>query len=211
MILAAGRGERLRPLTDTCPKPLLHVRGRPLIEWHLLQLRRIGIERVVLNLFWLGEQFAPVLGQGERFGLELVYVHEPVLLNTAGGIINALPLLGEEPFWLVNGDIFTDYPFSAPAFPKDADGELILVPNPPHHPHGDFSLDGRQVTLRDGQTYTYAGIARFSPAVFANLPVAPLPLLPVLERLIHAGRLGGQVYSGLWTDVGTPQRLAAIQ
>lgn len=211
MILSAGRGERLRPLTDHCPKPLISVQGRPMIEWHLLQLRRVGVERVVINLHWLAEQFAEQLGTGSRFGLELIYLYESEPLETAGGIAHALPYLGSDPFWLVNGDIFTDYPFDALPFADDAEGELLLVPNPAHHPEGDFGLAGGWLTLKSPTRYTYSGIARFRPEIFSTLPIAPLPLRPLLEALIEKRRLRGALYQGDWTDVGTVERLKAIQ
>lgn len=211
MILSAGRGERLRPLTDRTPKPLLMAGRYRLIEWHLHQLKRLGIERVIINIFWLAEQFEPALGNGERYGLEIIYVREPTLLNTAGGIIHALPQLGSAPFLLVNGDIRTEYPFDAPPLPDTADGALILVPNPSHNAQGDFSLLGNQVITQTTESYTYAGIAQFRPSVFASMPVSPLPLRPVLNQLIAAGRLHGYLYTGPWTDVGTPERLKAVQ
>jgi MurNAc alpha-1-phosphate uridylyltransferase len=211
MILAAGRGERLRPLTDHTPKPLLPVRGKPLIEWHLEALARGGVREVVINLSWLGAQIRDALGNGERWGVSIRYSDEgPVALETGGGIFRALPLLGEQPFLLVNGDIFTDFECTRIALAPGAHAHLLLVPNPAHHPGGDFALDGAVVTETGAPRYTYAGIAKFHPDFFAGCSDGRFPLLPLLRRAIAERRLQGEVYRGLWTDVGTAERLAAL-
>jgi MurNAc alpha-1-phosphate uridylyltransferase len=211
MILAAGRGERLRPLTDHTPKPLLPVRGKPLIEWHLEALARGGVREVVINLSWLGAQIRDALGNGERWGVSIHYSDEgPVALETGGGIFRALPLLGEQPFLLVNGDIFTDFECTRMALAPGAHAHLLLVPNPAHHPGGDFALDGAVVNETGAPRYTYAGVAKFHPDFFAGCSDGRFPLLPLLRRAIAERRLQGEVYRGLWTDVGTAQRLAAL-
>jgi N-acetyl-alpha-D-muramate 1-phosphate uridylyltransferase len=213
MILAAGRGERLRPLTDTTPKPLIEVGGRPLIVRHLERLSAAGFEEVVINLSWLGEQIAGFLGDGRTFGLNIRYSEEPPgALETAGGIVQALPLLGEAPFVAISADILTDYPFGQL---RTADltrpVHLVLVDNPPHHPDGDFSLEKDRVHPAGRNRLTFSGIAVFDPAVFAGLPPGHRALRPVLEQAIARDRVSGEHYTGQWTDIGTPQRLADAQ
>jgi N-acetyl-alpha-D-muramate 1-phosphate uridylyltransferase len=229
IVLAAGRGERMRPLTDHTPKPLLVVQGRPLIEWHLLALARAGVRDVVINTAWLEEQFPTVLGNGNRFGLRLTYAFEGRdfggALETAGGIATALDHLGEV-FWVVSGDVFLPgFDFanqSAHAAPAvcdgTLDGQLWMVRNAPHHPKGDFWVDA-QGRLRTGEAdqsaqcdrRTWASVGLFRREPFAALARGQrLPLRPVLERSIEAGRLGGIVYEGAWTDVGTVERLAEL-
>jgi MurNAc alpha-1-phosphate uridylyltransferase len=212
MILAAGRGERMRPLTDDTPKPLLKVGRRTLIEHHLQALRAAGVRDVVVNLSWMGEQIRAALGDGGRLSLSIHYTEEgPVPLETGGGIFNALPLLGAEPFIVVNGDVWTDYPFTRLALAHDATAHLVLVPNPAHHVQGDFSLDNGRVVRRHGQTYTFAGIAVYHPQFFAQCKAGRFPLLPLLQGAIDARGVSGEVYEGAWSDVGTPQRLAQLQ
>jgi len=212
MILAAGRGERMRPLTDDTPKPLLKIGRRSLIEHHLQALRAAGVRDVVVNLSWLGEQIRAAVGDGARLSLAVRYTEEgPVPLETGGGIFNALPLLGAEPFIVVNGDVWTDYPFTRLALAHDATAHLVLVPNPAHHVQGDFSLDGGRVVHRRGQTYTFAGIAVYHPQFFAGCKAGRFPLLPLLQHAIDARSVSGEVYEGAWSDVGTPQRLAQLQ
>ncbi len=224
MVLAAGKGERMRPLTLHTPKPLLPVGGRPLIEWHLLKLAAAGVTDVVINTSWLGEQLPRHLGTGDRFGLALRYNDEgPEPLETAGGIIAALPWLAPSagpvaPFAVVNGDVWTDAPL--PPSPPLADdlAHLVLVDNPVQHPRGDFTLGlaaptARQAVLpRDagGQTYTFSGLATYHPAFFAGLPAGRRPLKPLLDAGIAAGQVAGSHWAGRWTDVGTPERLAAL-
>lgn len=211
MLLAAGRGERMRPLTDHCPKPLLPVAGRPLIEWHLTRLAAAGFTEVVINLSWLGEQIADALGDGSRHGVRIQYSREPwPALETGGGIFNALPLLGEGPFLLVNGDVYTDIDFSALRVAPGDLGQLVLVPNPEHNPKGDFWLrDGRLVESA-GERLTYSGVALLRPELLAGAPGGRFPLLPWLNRAREAGRLGGQKHTSRWLDIGTPQRLAQL-
>jgi MurNAc alpha-1-phosphate uridylyltransferase len=212
MVLAAGRGERMRPLTDSLPKPLLSVGGRPLIEWHLLALARAGVRHVVINLSWLGHLISAHLGRGERFGLNIEYSDEgPVALETAGGIIQALPRLGGGPFWVVNGDVWSDFNFADLPAPSDADASLVLVPNPPQHPRGDFAMQRGWVTeSAASERLTFAGIAVYQPAFFAGCTPGRAPLLPLLRRAIAAQRLRGQRYDGLWFDIGTPRRLQEL-
>lgn len=213
MILAAGRGERLRPLTDTTPKPLIEVGGKALIARHLERLAAAGFEQVVVNLGWLGDRIAGFLGDGRAFGLEIRYSQEPPgALETAGGIVEALPLLGEAPFLAVSADVLTDYPFERL---REAEitqpAHLVLVDNPPHHPEGDFSLRDSHVRLASGDALTFSGVAVFDPALFAQLSPGRRALRPVLEEVIGADRVGGEHYRGLWADIGTPQRLAEAQ
>jgi MurNAc alpha-1-phosphate uridylyltransferase len=215
MLLAAGRGERMRPLTDACPKPLLPVAGKPLINWHLERLAAAGITEVVINLSWLGEQIASALGDGSRHGLHVIFSREPwPALETGGGIFNALPLLGCEPFLLVNGDVHADVDFTALRLAPGDLAQLVLVPNPDHHPRGDFWLEpaGRIVAggSRQAERLTYSGIALLHPSLFDGAPGGRFPLLPWLERAREAGRLGGQRHDGQWLDVGTPERLASL-
>lgn len=211
MILAAGRGERLRPLTDHTPKPLLSVRGKPLIEWHLEALARVGVREVVINLSWLGELIRRALGDGSRWGLRIQYSEEgPVPLETGGGIFQALPLLGEAPFLIVNGDVFTSLDFAPLALRGDADAHLVLVPNPPQHPRGDFCLQDGRVGDSDGERLTYSGVGVFSPRLFAGCAVGRFPLLPLFRRAIAAGRLTGERFDGFWNDVGTVERLQQL-
>ncbi len=216
IVLCAGRGERLRPLTDRRPKPLIDVAGRPLVEHHLQALAEAGVENVVINQGWLGEQLPETLGDGTRFGLHLAYSEEGwPALETAGGIIRALPLLGPGPFLVVNGDVWTDYPLAALTALALADGDLahlVMVDNPGHHPGGDFGLAaGRLTTGAGGDRLTYSGLGIFHPDFFAGLPAGPRPLAPLLREAISAGRVGGEHYRGAWTDVGTPERLEALR
>lgn len=211
MVLAAGRGERMRPLTDTTPKPLLPVAGKPLIGWHLEALARAGIREVVVNLSWLGDRIRAALGDGAAYGVSITWSDEgPVALETGGGIFRALAHLGPEPFLVVNGDTWTDVDFASLRVDAGADARLVLVPNPAHHPRGDFGLDGDRVVERDTDRFTFSGIAVYRPAFFAGCEDGRFPLLPLLKRSIAAGRLGGQVHRGRWIDVGTPERLAAL-
>lgn len=215
MLLAAGRGERMRPLTDACPKPLLPVAGRPLVAWHLQRLAAAGFTEVVINLSWLGEQIAAALGDGAAHGVRITYSREPwPALETGGGIFKALPLLGGEPFLLVNGDVFTDVDFRQVALAPGDLGQLVLVPNPPHNPDGDFWLDaaGRITGAAAAGTerLTYSGIAVLHPQLFEGAAAGRFPLLPLLARAREAGRLGGQRHAGRWLDVGTPGRLAQL-
>lgn len=212
MLLAAGRGERMRPLTDHCPKPLLQVAGKPLIVWHLERLAVSGIHEVVINLSWLGEMIAAELGDGSRFGVRIHYSREPwPALETGGGLLQALPLLGDDPFLLVNGDVFTDLDFTSLHIDSGDLAQLVLVPNPEHHPNGDFWLDERgRIGAGGGRRLTYSGVALMRAQLFAGAQPGRFPLLPWLLRALEAGRLGGQCHSGEWLDVGTAQRLAQL-
>jgi MurNAc alpha-1-phosphate uridylyltransferase len=212
-ILAAGRGERMRPLTDHTPKPLLSVGGKPLIVWHLERLAAAGFRDVVINHAHLGEQIVAALGDGSRWGLHIEYSAEPPgALETAGGIAQALPLLGEAPFLLLNGDVFCDWDFARARQLSEKQAHLVMVPNPPQHPQGDFGLDGEKVIPAAAeQALTYAGFAVFSPAFFSAVPRGQaMKLRPLLDAAIAAGTLSGERYAGRWVDVGTPQRLADL-
>ncbi|HEY7886861.1 MAG TPA: nucleotidyltransferase family protein [Steroidobacteraceae bacterium] len=210
MLLAAGRGERLRPITDTLPKPLVEVAGKPLIVYHLEALARAAVTDVVVNLSWLGEKIRMVLGEGSRYGVRIAYSAEgPVPLETGGGIHRALPLLGPHPFLVVNADVWTDMDFSRlPTLEEGSDARLVLAPNPPHHPRGDFGLEGDFVVARDAERYTYTGIGIYRPELFEGCTAGKFPLLPLLQRAIAARRLRGEVYRGEWLDIGSPDRLA---
>lgn len=232
LVLAAGRGERMRPLTLATPKPLLPVGGRPLIEWHLDALARAGIEEVVVNVSHLRGRFAPTLGDGSRFGLSLRYSDEgPEPLETGGGMLHARPLLGEAPFVLVNGDVWLAFDFAT--LPRDPPGlaHLVLVPNPPQHPSGDFWLapDGRVFDAPPGappvagaERLTYAGVGVYRAALLDDWRAAVgdrsgatevpprFALAPLLRAAMARGRVTGQRHGGAWHDVGTPERLAAL-
>ncbi|WP_428825873.1 N-acetylmuramate alpha-1-phosphate uridylyltransferase MurU [Azonexus sp. IMCC34842] len=212
-ILAAGRGERMRPLTDHTPKPLLQAGGKPLIVWHLERLAAAGFREIVINHAHLGEQIEAALGDGSAWGLSIRYSPEPPgALETAGGIANALPLLGDAPFLVVNGDIYCDWDFTRASQLINRPAHLLMVANPAHHSGGDFALDGERVVFAQGeQTLTYAGIAVFSPAFFADVPRGTvMKLRPLLDAAIAAGTLSGERHAGRWVDVGTPQRLAEL-
>jgi MurNAc alpha-1-phosphate uridylyltransferase len=211
MILAAGRGERMRPLTDSVPKPLLRVRGRTLIERHVERLAQAGIGRVVVNLAWLGSQIREYLGDGSRYGVSIEYSEEsPRALETAGGIFRALPHLMPGPFLVVNGDVLTDYPFEQLRLSDADDAHLVLVPNPAQHPLGDFGLQAGRVVPDGSERYTFSGVAAYRPGFFAGCADGVFPLKPLLVRAIAAGRCGGELYGGRWEDVGTPERLRAL-
>ncbi|RMF95654.1 MAG: nucleotidyltransferase family protein [Gammaproteobacteria bacterium] len=211
MLLAAGRGERMRPLSDTRPKPLLEAGGRPLIEYPLRALAAAGVRRAVINTAWLGAQLRERLGDGREFGLEIVYSREPpAALDTGGGIRQALPLLGPDPFWLVNGDVYSEFDFPAWQLPAAAVAKLLLVPNPPHHPRGDFCLQGQRVTLDTGERLTYAGIALLRPQLLARERPGRFALAPVLRAAIARGLVRGERFDACWSDVGTPARLREL-
>ena len=212
MVLAAGRGERMRPITDTVPKPLVRVGGRPLIAWHLAALARAGVREVVINLSWLGEQLRTALGAGADFGLRITYSEEgPVPLETGGGIFRALPLLGPEPFLVLSGDIWTDIDLGGVQLEPEAQAHLVLIPNPPHHPRGDFGLEGNVVVQRDSERLTYANVGIYRPEFFAGCAAGRFPLLEPLNRAIAAHLVRGEVHRGAWSDVGTPERLAQLE
>jgi MurNAc alpha-1-phosphate uridylyltransferase len=221
MVLAAGRGERMRPLTDSTPKPLLKVRGQPLIERHVTRLVSAGMERIVINLAWLGAQIRDYLGDGARYGAVITYSEEaPRALEPAGGIFRALPYLSPGPFAVVNGDIYTDFPFESLALDLEHDAHLVLVPNPSYL-KGDFGIEtpGGAGETRSGagearsvaaQLHTFSGIAVYRSSFFADCVDGVFPLKPLLLRSMNAGRCSAQLYRGLWEDVGTPERLAAL-
>lgn len=210
MVLAAGRGERLRPITDTLPKPLVEVAGKPLIVYHLEALARAGVRDVVINLSWLGDRIRAALGDGGRFGVRITYSEEgPVPLETGGGIHRALPLLGPGPFLVVNADVWTDADFGRfLTLDERADARLLLAPNPPHHSAGDFGLEGDLVVEREADRFTYTGIGVYRPELFAGCAPGKFPLRPLLARAIAARRLRGELHRGEWLDIGSPDRLA---
>lgn len=211
MLLAAGRGERLRPITDSLPKPLVRVRGRPLIAWHLAALARAGVCEVVINVSWLAEQLRAALGDGRDYGVTITWSDEgPVPLETGGGIFRVLSLLGPEPFLVVSSDIWTDIDFARVKLEPDAHAHLVLIPNPPHHPRGDFGLEGDVVVNRDSERLTYANVGVYRPEFFSGCTPGRFPLLAVLNRGIAARRVRGEVHRGEWSDVGTPERLAKL-
>ncbi len=216
MILAAGRGERMRPLTDRLPKPMLSVGGQPLIVWHLRRLAAAGIRDVVINHAWLGHEIVAALGDGGALGLRIRYSAEETALETAGGIAQALPLLGDEPFLVVNGDVWCDWDPAAAAglahgLP-DGGAWLLLVDNPPQHPAGDFRLEADGSVHAQGEPrLTFAGIGVYHPSLFASVPRgAAAPLAPLLRQAMARGLVRGARHTGKWTDVGTPQRLADL-
>lgn len=208
MILAAGRGERLRPYTDTCPKPLLEVAGKPLIYYHLEALADAGILRVVINLSWLGEQVEAALGDGSDFGVEVIYSHEAEALETGGGIVQALDLLGDQ-FIVVNGDIYSDYAFQN-LLAVDADAHLVLVPNPDFHRGGDFTLDAGYLGNQLEGRHTFAGIAKYHRRFFQQLEPGKQSVVPLLREAAEKRRLKGELYAGKWVDVGTLKRWQSI-
>ena len=213
MVLAAGRGERMRPLTDREPKPLLRVGGKRLIEYHLERLAAGGFHDVVINTAWLGDMIEAALGGGERYGLAITYSHErPEALETGGGIFHALPLLGSGPFLLVNGDVWTDIDFGAlrRAPPPGSLAHLVLVPNPPQHMRGDFQLEQGYIAEGEGTRYTYSGIGIYSPRFFDGCEPGKYPLLPLLRRAIAQHALTGELHEGHWYDIGTIERLNAL-
>jgi MurNAc alpha-1-phosphate uridylyltransferase len=214
MLLAAGRGERLRPITDEIPKALVEAGGKPLIGWHLERLARAGFRDVVINVSHLGERIVERLGDGARFGLHLHYSRERERLETAGGIANALELLGREPFLLVNADVYCECDFARLKTTRLNQNlaHLVLVPNPPHRSGGDFSLRAGMVGDAAAPRYTYAGVALMAPALVAPVKRgAKAPLAPLLYEAAARGRLGGELYEGLWQDVGTIERLAELE
>lgn len=213
MILAAGKGERMRPLTLTTPKPLVRVGGVPLIEYHLRALALAGFTEVVINHAWLGQQIEDHLGDGSRFGLTIQYSPEGEPLETGGGIFRALSLLGDQAFVVVNGDIWTDYDFSRLRQPSAGLAHLVLADNPDHHPNGDFTLvEGQVQDAQPGsQTLTYSGIAVLHPQLFAGCTDGAFKLAPLLREAMAQGRVSGERLAGRWVDVGTHERLAQVE
>ncbi len=215
MILAAGHGKRMLPLTANTPKPLLEVSGVPLIEHHLKSLASVGFRSVVINHAYLGEQIVSHLGDGKRFGIEINYSDESAsgALETAGGILNALPLIASDPFIVINGDIFTDFRFEQLLQPFDEKARLVLVPNPEQHPAGDFAITSSGLAAlksQDVASWTYSGIAVYKKSFFEGLAKGPQPLAPLLRQAIREQEVSAQVYQGAWHDIGTPERLRAI-
>jgi N-acetyl-alpha-D-muramate 1-phosphate uridylyltransferase len=211
MILAAGRGERMRPVTDHTPKPLLEVRGKPLIQYHIERLAHAGIVEIVINLAWLGSMIRDYLGDGSRFSVRIDYSEEtPRALETAGGIFRALPRLGPACFLVLNGDVFTDYPLAHAALAPSREAHLVLVPNPPQHPLGDFGLEHGLAVPSAPLQYTFSGIAVYRPEFFAHCVDGAFPLKPLLLRSMAARRCSAELYTGLWEDVGTVDRLKVL-
>lgn len=210
MILAAGRGERMRPLTDSLPKPLLAVGGKPLIVHHIEKLKRAGISELVINHAWLGHKLVAALGDGSAFGVSIRWSAEESALETAGGIVQALPLLGSDPFLVINGDTWIDADYATLVRqPLGSDlAHLWLVPNPPQHPDGDFSLQAGRV--QDAPALTFSGIGFYHPAAFAYLPSGARKLAPLLRDWMAQGRVGGSLLAGEWRDIGTVERLRAL-
>ena len=211
MILAAGRGERLRPITNTLPKAMVEVRGEKLIDRHLHMLARGGIETVVINLGWLGEQIADHVGSGEQYGIQVVYSPEyDFVLETGGGIVRALPMLGKDSFWVINADIYTDFEIPDTALAESLDVELVLVDTPAHKIKGDFDLQVGKIVNGPNRPLTYSGIARYRASFFAGIEVGRFSVVPMLRNAAEAGQLGGTHHTGLWHDVGSPERLEAL-
>lgn len=216
MILAAGRGERMRPLTLHTPKPLIAVAGKPLIHWHLEALARAGLTELVINHAWLGDRLVAALGDGSAFGLRISWSAEGEPLETGGGIQRALPLLGSDPFVLVNGDIWTNYDFTGLELPDGQMAHLVLVDNPAHKEHGDFALQAGRVGNPSGSGHanaglTYSGIAVLSPELFAGQQAGAYALAPLLRAAADRGLVSGEYFAGQWLDVGTPERLAEAE
>ncbi|MET0612557.1 MAG: N-acetylmuramate alpha-1-phosphate uridylyltransferase MurU [Pseudomonas caspiana] len=213
MILAAGKGERMRPLTLHTPKPLVRAGGVPLIEYHLQALRDAGFHDVVINHAWLGQQIEDYLGDGQRLGLRIAYSPEGEPLETGGGILRALPLLGDQPFVVVSADVWTDYDFNALRVPLAGLAHLVLIDNPAHHPEGDFSLIDGQVrnSSEAGTRLTYSGIAVLHPKLFAGCQEGAFKLAPLLREAMDRGQVTGEHFTGRWVDVGTHERLAQVE
>jgi len=209
MILAAGRGERMRPLTDSRPKPLLDVDGRALIEWHIQALKEAGIKDILINTSWLGDQIPEYLGDGAYWGVNLTFSHEDKALETAGGIRKALDFFGEEPFIVVNGDIWTDFDYKELLKKPVKLAHIVLVPNPEHNNDGDFTINDAGIVSDEGeQRLTFSGIGVYDPKVFVGLPLnQPYPLAPLLKQMMFYESVTGEIFDGRWYDIGTPERL----
>jgi len=212
MILAAGRGERMRPLTDTLPKPLLEVHEKPLVVWHLEKLALAGFKEIIINIAHLGYKIPETLGCGSRWGVNIIYSDEQEsgALESAGGIIKALPLLGDETFLVVNGDVFCDYAFDVDFNLGDDLAHLILVPNPEHNRDGDFGLNDSYLLNEDRLKYTFSGIGYYNPKLFKELKYGKSALAPLLRDAIQKQKVSGEVFKNMWHDIGTPQRLKEI-
>jgi len=216
MILAAGRGDRMRPLTDHTPKPLLEVGGKPLIVWHIENLKNAGFVDIVINIAWLGDQIPAVLGDGSKLAVNLHYSDEQKegALETAGGIIKALPLLcdeSNEPFLVVNGDVWCNFPYSnINPLQNDDLAHLVLVNNPEHNPEGDFSINNSRVKEDEEVKFTFSGIGYYHPQLFKNLEQGKQPLAPLLRKTMRENKISGELFTGDWRDIGTPERLAVL-
>lgn len=211
MILAAGRGERMRPLTDTVPKPMLRVAGKPLIEWHVEALAAVGIREIVINLAWLGEQIREHLGDGRRWAVNIAYSPEEQALETGGGVFQALPLLGEQPFVLLSADVWTDYPLARLLqLPQPHDmAHFVMVPNPEFHPRGDFALAAGRI-VPAGERLTYGNVGVFRPGFFAGCQPGRFALAPLMHRWVEQGRISGECHQGQWHNLGTPAQLEVL-
>lgn len=211
MILAAGRGERMRPLTDHAPKPLLLVGGKPLIVWHIERLAKAGFKEILINHAHLGSQIESMLKDGSDWGVNIQYSPEASALETAGGIANALPLLGRDPFLVVNGDVFTEIDFAHIALNPQYLAHLVMVDNPPQHPQGDFALIGDRLMVDGVSKLTFSGVGVYHPDLFVTVkPGEAAKLAPLLKEAMNKGLVTGQYYQGLWHDIGTPERLDAL-
>lgn len=211
MILAAGRGERMRPLTDHTPKPLLKVGGKPLIAWHLERLAKSGFKDVVINHAHLGGQIEAALGDGSQWGLHIQYSPEKNALETAGGIANAMHLLGDAPFLVINGDVFTDVDFGALQLMVPDLAHLVMVDNPPQHPAGDFAMMDGRLSSDGAEKLTFSGVGVYHPSLFAAIERgAPAKLAPLLKAAMARGLVSGSHHRGVWHDIGTPERLQAL-
>lgn len=211
MILAAGRGERMRPLTDHTPKPLLTVGGKPLIVWHIERLARAGVTELVINHAHLGAQIEQALGHGAQWGVSIHYSPEQVALETAGGIAHALHLLGEAPFLVINGDVYTDIDYASVQLTQDKLAHLVLVDNPVQHPDGDFCLRNGLVEAEGMDKLTFSGVGVYHPDLFQSVTVGqPAKLAPLLRQAMQTGHVSGQHHLGVWHDIGTPERLLQL-
>lgn len=214
VVLAAGKGERLRPLTETTPKPLIQVRGQPLIVHHLERLRDAGFTQIHVNTSWLAETLQTTLGDGSRYGVHIHYSYEgPEPLETGGGLFKMLPALGREPFLVVNGDVFTDFPFETLKHRLKADflAHLVVVANPIHHPNGDFHLSPAGHLRTEGESkLTYSGIGVYKADFFKDCRAGKFPLLPLFRQAMAQEAVSGEQYAGVWSDVGTPESLASL-
>jgi len=212
MILAAGRGERMRPLTDSLPKPLLEIHNKALIIYHIEKLAKNGFKEIVINLAHLGEKIPEALGDGSKWGVKILYSDERESgdLESAGGIKKALPLLGEKPFLVVNGDVYCDYEFDSTFELGKKMAHLILVPNPEHNPRGDFGLEGADVLNEAEKMFTFSGIGYYNPKLFENIGSQKSPLAPLLRNTISKKEVSGELFTKMWHDIGTPKRLKEI-
>ena len=212
MILAAGRGERMRPLTDSTPKPLLRVGGKCLIDYHIDALVQSGVDRIVINLAWQGAKIRSHVADGSAHGVEILFSDEgDEALETGGGVYKALPLLGDDPFWLVNGDVYAEYRFDADRLARKTLGHLLLVENPSHNPDGDFALKHSFVSAQGQPRFTFSGISLLRPELFASCRAGKFPLAPLLISASDRRTITGERLNGFWTDVGTPERLAELE